>query len=126
MTWLLFVLIMQTKYYAQDTGNECSILGRLICWKWCVPDSDKTSEKRNCSIWNKFYINDVYWNQFNIEIVICPVIYVGWYFGNSLGIKNSKQLGKRYTRIIANWVLKLKIKMSQCCIILNNMQKNDQ
>jgi hypothetical protein len=26
-------------------------------------------------------------------------------------------------RIIANWVLKLKIKMSQCCIILNNMLK---
>jgi hypothetical protein len=31
MTWLLFVLIMQMKYYAQDTGNQCSILGRLIC-----------------------------------------------------------------------------------------------
>ena len=27
-------------------------------------------------------------------------------------------------RIIANRVLKLKIKMSQCCIILNNMLKN--
>ena len=28
MTWLLFVLIMQAKYYAQNTGNQCSILGR--------------------------------------------------------------------------------------------------
>jgi hypothetical protein len=32
--WLLFVLIKQAKYYAQDTGNQYSILGRLIC----VPD----------------------------------------------------------------------------------------
>jgi len=38
MTWLLFVLIMQAKYYAQDTGNQCNILGRLICWKWHVLD----------------------------------------------------------------------------------------
>jgi hypothetical protein len=30
---------------------------------------------------------------------------------------------KRNTQIIANWVLKVKIKMSQCCIILNNMLK---
>jgi hypothetical protein len=31
MTRLLFVLIVQAKYYAQDTENQCSILGRLIC-----------------------------------------------------------------------------------------------
>ena len=31
ITWLLFALIMQAKYYAQDTGNQCGILGRLIC-----------------------------------------------------------------------------------------------
>ena len=42
MSWLLFVLIKQAKYYAQDTENQYSILGRLIC----VPDYDKTSEKR--------------------------------------------------------------------------------
>jgi hypothetical protein len=30
MTWLLFVLINQVKYYAQDTGNQYSILGRLL------------------------------------------------------------------------------------------------
>jgi hypothetical protein len=42
MTWLLFVVINQAKYYAQDTGNQYSILGRLIC----LPDCDKTSEKR--------------------------------------------------------------------------------
>jgi hypothetical protein len=46
MTCLLFALIMQAKYYAQDTGNQYSILGHLICWKWHVPDWDKTSEKR--------------------------------------------------------------------------------
>jgi hypothetical protein len=40
--WLLFVLSKQAKYCAQDTGNQYSILGRLIC----VPDCDKTSEKR--------------------------------------------------------------------------------
>ena len=40
--WLLFVLIKQAKYYAQDTGNQYNICGRLIC----VPDCDKTSEKR--------------------------------------------------------------------------------
>jgi hypothetical protein len=42
MTWFLFVLINQAKYYAQDTGNQYSILGRLIC----LLDCDKTSEKR--------------------------------------------------------------------------------
>ena len=36
----------QAKYYAQETGNQSSILGRLICWKWHVLDCDKTSEKR--------------------------------------------------------------------------------
>ena len=36
------VLIKQAKYYAQDTGNQYSILSRLIC----VPDCDKTSGKR--------------------------------------------------------------------------------
>ena len=40
MTWFLFVLINQAKYYAQDTGNQYSILGRLIC----LPDCNKTSE----------------------------------------------------------------------------------
>jgi hypothetical protein len=51
MTWFLFVLIKQVKYYAQDTGHQCSILGRLIC----LPDCDKTSENEAeiCSIWNK-------------------------------------------------------------------------
>jgi hypothetical protein len=38
-------------------------------------------------------------------------------------LKNGTQLMKRNTRIIANWVLKLKIKLSWCCIILNNMLK---
>ena len=33
MTWLLFFLIMQAEYYAQDTGNQCRILGRLILLK---------------------------------------------------------------------------------------------
>jgi hypothetical protein len=42
-----------------------------------------------------------------------------------LGIKNGKHLMFKWNRrIIANRVLKLKIKMSQCCIILNNMLKN--
>jgi hypothetical protein len=31
MTWLLFVLIIQVKYYAHDIRNQCNILGRLIC-----------------------------------------------------------------------------------------------
>jgi len=50
-----------SEYYAQDTGNQCSTLGRLICWKWHVPDCDKTSENESWkwSIWNKFYIKDV-------------------------------------------------------------------
>ena len=82
------------------------------------------NEKGNCSIWNKFYIKDVYWNKFKIKKEKCPVIYIASYFVNSLGIKNGKQLMKWNTRIIANWVLKLKIKMSRCCIILNNMLKN--
>ena len=45
MTWFLFVLIKQVKYYAQDTGNQYSILqlGRLIC----LPDCDKTSENES-------------------------------------------------------------------------------
>jgi hypothetical protein len=38
MTWFLFVFINQAKYYAQDTGNQYSILGRLFC----LPDCDKT------------------------------------------------------------------------------------
>jgi hypothetical protein len=29
MTWFLFVLINQAKYYAQDTGNQYSIFGSL-------------------------------------------------------------------------------------------------
>jgi hypothetical protein len=49
------------------------------------------------------------------------VIYFAWYFVNSLEFKNGKQLMKRNTRII---VLKLKIKMSRCCIILNNLLRN--
>jgi hypothetical protein len=49
------------KYYAQDTGNKYSILGRLIR----LPDCDKTSEKRKRkSI--VFGIN-VYLNKFNIK-----------------------------------------------------------
>jgi hypothetical protein len=43
MTWFLFVLINQAKYYAQDTDNQYSILGRLIC----LPDGDKTSENES-------------------------------------------------------------------------------
>jgi hypothetical protein len=43
MSWFLFVLINQAKYYAQDTGNQYSILGRLIC----LPDCDKTSENES-------------------------------------------------------------------------------
>jgi hypothetical protein len=39
----LYVLINQAKYYAQDTENQYSILGRLIC----LPDCDKTSENEN-------------------------------------------------------------------------------
>jgi hypothetical protein len=35
------VAINQAKYYAQDTGNQYSLLLRLFC----LPDSDKTSEK---------------------------------------------------------------------------------
>jgi hypothetical protein len=31
MTLFLFVLINQAKYYAQVTGNQYRILGRLIC-----------------------------------------------------------------------------------------------
>jgi hypothetical protein len=59
--WLLFVLIKQAKYYAQDTGNQYSILGRLIC----VPDCDKTSKKTKAEI-VVFGIN-VYLNKFNIK-----------------------------------------------------------
>jgi hypothetical protein len=62
------------------------------------------NESGNYSIWNKFYIKDVYLNKFKRKIVICPVIYIAWYFVNSLGIKNGKQLMKQNTRIIANWV----------------------
>jgi hypothetical protein len=51
----------QAKYYAQDTGNQYSILGRLIC----LPDCDKTSEKRKRKS-VVFGIN-VYLNKFNIE-----------------------------------------------------------
>jgi hypothetical protein len=61
MTWFLFVLINQAKYYAQDTGNQYSILGRLIC----LPDCNKTSENEK---WKSvvFGIN-VYLNKFNIK-----------------------------------------------------------
>jgi hypothetical protein len=61
MTWFLFVLINQAKYYALDTGNQYSILGRLIC----LPDCDKTSEKRKRKS-VVFGIN-VYLNKFNIK-----------------------------------------------------------
>jgi hypothetical protein len=61
MTWFLFVLMNQAKYYAQDTGNQYSILGRLIC----LPDCDKTSEKRERKLY-LFGIN-VYLNKFNIK-----------------------------------------------------------
>jgi hypothetical protein len=53
MTWFLFVFINQTKYYAQDTGNQYSILGRLIC----LPDCDKTSEKRKRKYRDIFIFN---------------------------------------------------------------------
>jgi hypothetical protein len=46
MTWFIFVLINQAKYYAQDTGNQYSIFGRLIC----LPDCDKTSENESGDI----------------------------------------------------------------------------
>jgi hypothetical protein len=72
------------------------------------------NETGNCSIWNKFYSKYVYLNKYNIKIVNMSCDYVAWYFVNSLGIKNGKQLMKQNTRIIANWVLKLKIKMSRC------------
>ena len=61
MTWFLFVLINQAKYYAQDTGNQYSILGRLIY----LPDCDKTSEKRKRKS-VVFGIN-AYLNKFNIR-----------------------------------------------------------
>ena len=48
-------------YYAQDTGNQYSILGRLIC----LPDCDNTSEKRKRKS-VVFGIN-VYLNKFNIQ-----------------------------------------------------------
>ena len=61
MIWFLFVLINQAKYYAQDTGNQYSILGGLIC----LPDCDITSEKRKRKS-EGFGIN-VYLNKFNIK-----------------------------------------------------------
>ena len=73
MTWFLFVLINQAKYYAQDTGNQYSILGRLIC----LPDCDKTSEKRkrkSVVFGINVYLNKLISN-FNKKIVICHVIY---------------------------------------------------
>jgi hypothetical protein len=51
----------QAKCYAQDTRNQYSILGRLIC----LPDCDKTSEKRKRKS-VVFGIN-VYLNKFNIK-----------------------------------------------------------
>jgi hypothetical protein len=36
-------VINQAKYYAQDTSNQYSILGRLIC----LPGCDKTSENES-------------------------------------------------------------------------------
>jgi hypothetical protein len=55
--------------------------------------------------------------------------YILWFtlldiFVISLGIKNGKQLMKHNAQIIANWVLKLEIKMSRCCIILKKYVKN--
>ena len=61
ITWFLYVLINQAKYNAQDTGNQYRILGRLIC----LPDCDKTSEKRKRKS-VVFGIN-VYLNKFNIK-----------------------------------------------------------
>jgi hypothetical protein len=69
----------------------------------------------NCIIWNKFHNKDVYWNKYYIKVVnmSCKLHFLFvWYFIDSLGIKNGKQLMKRNTWIIANWVLKLKIKIS--------------
>jgi hypothetical protein len=72
-----------------------------------TPIKLQKNESGNCSIWNKFYIKDVYLNKYNIKIVnmSCDLQYVAWFFVNSLGIKNGKQLMKRNSRIIANWVL---------------------
>ena len=55
MTWFIFVLINQAKYYGQDTGNQYSILGHL----------STTSEKRKRKS-VVFGIN-VYLNKFNIK-----------------------------------------------------------
>ena len=43
MTWFLFVLINQAKYYAQDTGNQYSILGRHSSQLRLIPYLHHTS-----------------------------------------------------------------------------------
>ena len=53
------------------------------------------NESGNCSIWNQFYIKDVYWNKFDIKIVNMSCDLRCLIFVNSLGIKNGKQLMKR-------------------------------
>ena len=59
----------------------------------------------------KFYIKDVYSNKFNIKNSKYALEFT---LLDILGIKNERQLMKRNMRIIVNWVLKLKIKMSGC------------
>jgi hypothetical protein len=43
LLWEVKTCRLLAKYYAQDTGNQYSILGRLIC----LPDCDKTSENES-------------------------------------------------------------------------------
>jgi hypothetical protein len=121
MTWLL---LKQTSEMLRTRYREpVQYIGSLD-WKWRVPDCDKTSENDsgNCSIWNKFYIKDVYLNKNSKYVLWFTLLDI---LSIHLGIKNGKQLMFKWNRrIIANWVLKLKIKMSWCCIILNNMLKN--
>jgi hypothetical protein len=57
----IIIITNQAKYYAQDTGNQYSMLGRLIY----LPDCDKTSEKRKRKS-VVFGIN-VYLNKFDIK-----------------------------------------------------------
>jgi hypothetical protein len=103
--WCLFWLCMRNTTH-KIPGTSA------VYWVTCFVESGvyrtaiilQKNESGNCSIWNKFYTKDVYLNKFKIKIVLCPVIYIAWYFVNSLGIKNGKQLMKRNTRIIANWV----------------------
>ena len=118
MTWFLFFLLTERNTTHMIPGT------RTVYWvAWFVYRTAiklQKNESGNCSIWNKCLFK---WIEYKILIKNgkCHVIYFAWYFVNSLGIKNGKQLMKRNTRII---VLKLEIKMSRCCIILNNLLRN--